>query len=128
MSQAPFAATITPPGQAAAALAGPGPPGLDPRGFAVLISSTLAEVDAWRPSWNDLPADAYMRDGGHYRRRRHSCFVVRGDSVETVPHRAHWQPLENNALHGGLGRWLEPIEPAVVASPAWQRTLKAMGG
>ena len=44
-----------------------------------------------------------------------------------MPHRAHWQPVEYNALHGGLERWFEPIEPAVVAAPAWQRMLLAMG-
>jgi hypothetical protein len=128
MSQAPFAATITPLGQAAAALAGRGHAVLDPPGFATLTASSLAERDAWRPAWNDLPADDYLRDGGHYRRRRHSCFIVRGDSVESVPHRAHWQPLEYNALHGGIERWFEPIEPAIVASPAWLKMLKAMGG
>jgi hypothetical protein len=26
--------------------------------------------------------------------------------------RAHWQPVEYNALHGGLERWFEPIEAA----------------
>ncbi len=127
MSQAPFAATITPPGQAVNALAGQGHAELDPPGFAALTSSRLAELDALRPSWNDLPADTYLRDGGHYRRRRHSCFVVQGESVEQVAHRAHWQPLEYNALHGGLERRFEPIEPGVIASDAWQKTLKAMG-
>jgi hypothetical protein len=30
-----------------------------------------------------------------------------------VPHRAHWQPLEYNALHGGIERWFEPLAPAL---------------
>ena len=30
--------------------------------------------------------------------------------VRLVPQRAHWQPIEYNALHGGLERWFEPIE------------------
>ena len=50
------------------------------------------------------------------------------DSVEPVTHRAHWQPLEYNALHGGIARWFEPIEPAIVASLARLKMLKAMGG
>ena len=62
----------------------------------------------------------YLRDGGRYRRRRHSCFVVDGGAVAPVPHRAHWQPVEYNALHGGLERWFEPIEAGVVAAPAWR--------
>jgi hypothetical protein len=78
-----------------------------------------------QPSWDDLPSDQYLRDGGRYRRRRHSCFVVDGDTVRQVPHRVHWQPLEYNALHGGMERWFEPMDPAVVALPAWQCLLVA---
>ncbi|AKQ70839.1 hypothetical protein A176_007751 [Myxococcus hansupus] len=36
-----------------------------------------------------------------------------------VPHRAHWQPVEYNALHGGLERWFEPVQPDVVSRPVW---------
>jgi hypothetical protein len=46
--------------------------------------------------------------------------------VQPVPHRAHWQPLEYNALHGGLERWFEPIEPEVLALPVWPRLLVAL--
>ena len=128
MSQSPFAAPITPPETAASALRVQGHAVLDADGFAALTSSDIAEFDSLRASWNDLPPDDYLRDGGHYRRRRHSCFIVRRDEVEPVPHRAHWQPVEYNALHGGLERWFEPIEPAVIASPAWPRLLRAMAG
>jgi hypothetical protein len=81
---------------------------------------------ALRPSWDDLPPDAYLKDGGRYRRRRHSCFVVEGPQVAQAPHRAHWQPVEYNALHGGMQRWFEPMHPDVVAQPAWTRLLQAM--
>jgi hypothetical protein len=94
--------------------------------LAALTHTTLAELEAWRPSWNHLPPDDYLRDGGRYRRRRHSCFVVEGDALRQAPHRAHWQPLAYNALHGGLERWFEPIEPAVVATPAWARLLAGL--
>jgi hypothetical protein len=104
------------------------------RGHAVLSAAALreatraapAELDALRPSWDDLPTDAYLRDGGRYRRRRHSCFVVDDDAVERVPHRAHWQPIEYNALHGGLERWFEPMRDEVVAAPVWSRLLAAL--
>jgi len=69
--------------------------------------------------WDDLPPDRYLRDGGRYRRRRHGSFVIEGGSVRAVPHRAHWQPVEYNALHGGLERWFEPLPPAVVSHAAW---------
>jgi hypothetical protein len=126
MSTAPFAAPITPPERLAPALREEGHAVLDAQGFATLCSSGIAELDALRPSWSDLPPDAYLRDGGHYRRRRHSCFVVRRGEIEPVSHRAHWQPVEYNALHGGLERWFAPIEPEVIASAAWPRMLLGM--
>jgi hypothetical protein len=52
-------------------------------------------------------------------------FVVEGDEVRPVAQRAHWQPVEYNALHGGIERWFEPIEGAVLAMPAWRRILLA---
>jgi hypothetical protein len=91
-----------------------------------LCGCALSELDALRESWNDLPPDAYLKDGGHYRRRRHSCFVVSGDEFVQAPHRAHWQPVEYNALHGGMQRWFEPMEPAIVQSPAWPRLMGAL--
>jgi hypothetical protein len=87
----------------------------------------LAELDALVPTWADLPPDRYLKDGGHYRRRRHSCFLVDGDAVTPVPHRAHWQPVEYNALHGGMERWFEPVLPAVAGAPVWQQLLRALG-
>jgi len=123
----PFEAPITPPGSVEAALAGQGRAVLDPPGFARWAGAPLTGFESLRPSWERLAPDNYLRDGGRYRRRRHSCFVVRGDAVEQVPHRAHWQPVEYNALHGGIERWFEPVEPEVVASPAWLGLLVAMG-
>lgn len=78
-------------------------------------------------AWQDLPPDPHLRDGGRYRRRRHGSFVVSGDSITRVPHRAHWQPLEYNALHGGMERWFEPIEPATQALPLWNELLRWLG-
>ena len=74
-----------------------------------LAGCRLEDLLALRPRWDDLPPDNYLKDGGHYRRRRHSCFVVQGDEVTQAPHRAHWQPVEYNALHGGMQRWFEPM-------------------
>ena len=105
------------------------------RGFAVLPASEVAALaqggvaalEALRPGWDRLPADEYLRDGGRYRSRRHSCFVVDQGQVRQVPHRAHWQSLEYNALHGGMRRMFEPIEPATVASSAWAPLLRGLG-
>jgi hypothetical protein len=100
---------------------------LDAAGMAQLLDTVPARLDDWRAFWDDLPPDRYLRDGGHYRRRRHSCFVVQGDKVARVPQRAHWQPVEYNALHGGIERWFDPMDPAWVAQPLWQALLARLG-
>jgi hypothetical protein len=89
----------------------------------------LEELDALRASWERLPRDTYLLDGGRYRFRRHSCFVheLAADSLQLVPHRAHWQPRDYNALHGGLERWFEPIERAVLDAPAWSALVQSLG-
>ena len=96
---------------------------LDANGLRALIDVPSQGLDALRPSWDDLKPDAYLRDGGRYRRRRHTCFIAEAGGLRRVPHRAHWQPIEYNALHGGLERWFEPMDDAVVGAPAWQRLL-----
>jgi hypothetical protein len=99
---------------------------LNPPGVCELAGCSLAELQALLPYWNGLPLDGYLRDGGRYRRRRHSCFVADGAALQQVPHRAHWQPVEYNALHGGMHRWFEPMELGVLAQPAWPRLLTAL--
>ena len=117
---------ITEPAALDDALRGRGHAVLSAAGLAALLPASAAELDALRPSWADLPPDEHMRDGGRYRRRRHACFVVEGAAVEAVPHRAHWQPLEYNALHGGLERWFAPMQAEVVAQPVWSRLLASL--
>jgi hypothetical protein len=96
-------------------------------GVSALSGCAAQALQSLRSAWSDLPPDNYLKDGGHYRRRRHACFVVKGDSVTQVPHRAHWQPLEYNALHGGMQRLFEPILPEVIAQPAWAQLLVWLG-
>lgn len=105
------------------------------QGYAVLSAGGVARLCATGPdalasiasSWDALEPDAYLRDGGRYRRRRHACFVIEPGRIEQAPHRAHWQSLDYNALHGGLHRWFEPILPGVVASPGFRALLAGLG-
>lgn len=100
---------------------------LDARSVSDLIGCAPDELTALRPLWADLPPDAFLKDGGRYRRRRHSCFVVQDGRVTQVPHRAHWQPLAYNALHGGMQRLFEPILPAMLDQPVWTQLLLWLG-
>ena len=99
---------------------------VSPRAVCELAGCGIDELMALRPSWDDLAPDAYLKDGGHYRRRRHSCFVVEGGEVVEAPHRAHWQPVEYNALHGGMQRWFEPMDHHVLQAPAWNKLLVSL--
>ena len=100
---------------------------LSPQGVADLAGCAPQALADLRASWDDLPPDQYLRDGGKYRRRRHSCLVVEGAQMRLAPHRAHWQPLAYNALHGGMQRWFEPMLPATLATPAWRPLLCWLG-
>jgi hypothetical protein len=120
---ATIAAPVTPAEGLLPAMRGHGYAVLAPEAVASLCGMPPAAFDALARSWDDLRPDTYLRDGGSYRRRRHACFFVDGDHIERAPHRAHWQSTDYNALHGGLHRWFEPIEDAVVADPAWSRLL-----
>ena len=100
---------------------------LSPTDVAALAGCSIADLNALAPSWQHLAQDNYLKDGGHYRRRRHSCFIDDGATLMQTPHRAHWQPIEYNALHGGMHRLFEPIEPTTVAQPAWNALMRTLG-
>ena len=80
-------------------------------------------------TWNDLPRDAYLKDGGKYRSRRHSSFVqiFTPPQLSQVAHRAHWQPVDYNALHGGIERMFAPIAPPLCDDVAWRALLSGLG-
>jgi hypothetical protein len=110
-------------------------PQLRSQGYAVLGAGMvsklagvpLSSLQSWSALWNALPPDQYLRDGGRYRRRRHSCFTVQGDDVQAVPHRAHWQPVEYNALHGGMQRHFDPMDLQMAEDAQWLRLLAWLG-
>lgn len=101
---------------------------LAPPAAATTLDLELGALEALAESWGRLPRDAYLRDGGHYRARRHSCFVYTAGTglLAPVAQRAHWQPTTYNALHGGMLRWFEPIEPQVAGAAAFRQLLQAL--
>ncbi|WP_341675543.1 2OG-Fe dioxygenase family protein [Niveibacterium sp. SC-1] len=120
---------VTEPGHICNALRERGYAVLGADGLSELLDVERASLQALAPYWDDLVADAYLRDGGRYRFRRHACFELElaSGSLRQSPPRAHWQPLEYNALHGGIERWFEPLAPDMVGSPAWAPLLGALG-
>ncbi|MFT5643857.1 MAG: hypothetical protein ACI83P_001411 [Janthinobacterium sp.] len=117
----------TAPQQVTAALRSDGYALLRAQDLCDLAGCTPADLAALTPSWADLPLDHYLKDGGRYRRRRHSCFILDGAELTRTVHRPHWQPLEYNALHGGMHRLFEPIAAATLLQPAWSQLLLALG-
>jgi len=87
------------------------------------------ELAALAPFWQDLPLDNHLRDGGRYRFRRHGSFIADANAqtpLQMMPHRAHWQPLDYNALHGGIERWFQPLAPELLTLPAWTQLLLSL--
>ncbi|CUA98138.1 2OG-Fe dioxygenase family protein [Thiomonas bhubaneswarensis] len=103
------------------------------REFADMAGFALPDCAAAFASWNDLPADDYLKDGGHYRFRRHGSFIqtLRPEAGQpllwAVPHRAHWQPTVYNALHGGMSRWFAPLGESLLQAAFWQPLLTGLG-
>jgi hypothetical protein len=103
-------------------------PAIEHNGFAIAAAASVAELTNvsvsdlldLRVHWQDLPRDPYLKDGGRYRFRRHASYTVSGSELKMVPHRAHWQSVDYNALHGGIERWFEPITPALADNVCWQ--------
>jgi hypothetical protein len=123
MPQQTLLPPLTAPDQLKATLAAQGFAVLDAASVGALAGVSIADLQALEPSWNDLPPDQYLKDGGRYRSRRHASFEVTANMAVATPHRAHWQPLSYNALHGGMQRWFEPMSPEVVQQAAWQKLL-----
>jgi hypothetical protein len=123
---AAFNPPFTPPDRLVATLRQDGYAVLSPQGVADWLAAPLAQLEALHADWDHLPLDEYLKDGGRYRTRRHACFTVDEHAVQQVPHRAHWQPVEYNALHGGMQRWFAPMEANTVAQPVWRQLMLAL--
>jgi hypothetical protein len=75
----------------------------------------LSDWDKFAASWNDMPQDQYMADGGRYRRRRHATFsAVNEGEIKLEPHQPHYQSIAYNTLNGGIAREFSPIATDIV--------------
>jgi hypothetical protein len=90
---------------------------------AVLESAGLRDWDGFAKSWDDLGVDAFMADGGRYRRRRFAAFRASPDGIARKPHQPHYQSRDYNPLNGGIERWFLPVTDDVGAHPALRAIL-----
>jgi hypothetical protein len=76
----------------------------------------LTDWPAFEASWNDMPVDTYMADGGRYRRRRHATLSVAVGAAQAKleAHQPHYQSLDYNNLNGGVERHFEPIRADII--------------
>ena len=123
---------VAPHKPAAQALSQDGLSLLSPTDLTVTLKLSAEWAQRWdelAQTWHNLPPDAHLKDGGSYRQRRHACFVqdVTTNNLRQTPHRAHWQPTDYNALHGGFERWFEPVETPVANAPAWTDLIAGFG-
>ena len=82
MAHIMFSPPYIPPAQAAQSLRTHGYAVLQPEDFAQWMGLSVNDLQAMDADWQGLPPDAFLKDGGRYRRRRHSCFVSDGDHVQ----------------------------------------------
>jgi hypothetical protein len=84
----------------------------------ILQAAGLCDWEAFAASWDDLGVDAYMADGGRYRRRRFGVFRAAAGGVVRKPHQPHYQSRDYNPLNGGIERWFEAVTDAIARHPA----------
>lgn len=94
---------------------------------ALLLANDPKALDDWAMfagSWNDMPLDRYMADGGRYRRRRYATMSATDvpGSLKLEPHQPHYQSLDYNRLNGGIAREFEPVADDIACS----RTMRAI--
>lgn len=84
---------------------------------AIEAHGSLGDWGRFARSWDAMPVDGFMADGGRYRRRRHATFAaLPGKPIERAPHQPHYQSRDYNPLNGGIQRWFEPIEPSTAGT------------
>lgn len=91
------------------------------------MDSSAGDWNAFAASWNDMPRDTYMADGGRYRFRRHATLsALSGRRTAMVEaHQPHYQSLDYNTLNGGVARWFEPIPESILRGPTFTRIFAA---
>lgn len=90
-----------------------------------IIHTMPEEYQQFQDSWNNLPADKFLSDGGHYRFRRYSVFNWKmNDELELLPHEPHFQSTYRNNMNGGINRDFEPFKQSTIDNPVLKSFIK----
>lgn len=83
----------------------------------------LPDWDAFAASWDRLVLDTHLPEGHRYRRRRHATLSAAAGArvARREAHAPHYQAREYNRLVGGIERWFEPVEDAILEGATFQR-------
>ncbi len=89
-------------------------------------ADALSDWVQFADSWNEMPLDEHMADGGRYRRRRYAVLNAQSGTSDIVlePHQPHYQSLHYNTLNGGIARDFEAIKANTIQSHSMQSVLK----
>lgn len=94
---------------------------------ACLLAQDAGALDDWDSfveSWQGMPLDQYMADGGRYRRRRYAVLSAnQAGEIKLEAHQPHYQSLDYNRLNGGVARHFEAIPTSIMHGPTMQHTL-----
>ncbi len=83
-----------------------------------ILQASSTDLQRFLQSWDDLPEDNFLSDGGHYRFRRYSVFnCLEGSQLELLPHEAHYQSTYRNNMNGGIYREFEAFDKTTIANP-----------
>lgn len=82
-----------------------------------LLSTYNKAFSIFQNTWNDLPKDPYLLDGGSYRQRRYSVFNYQNKQLSVLPYEPHFQSLNYNVVHGGIDRYLCSWHQATIDNP-----------
>ena len=90
-----------------------------------LLNHMPLEFAQFHESWNDLPADNFLSDGGHYRYRRYSVFNWQmSGELELLPHEPHYQSTYRNNMNGGIYRDFEPFKKSTIDNPMLKKFIE----
>ncbi len=95
--------------------------------IAYLMAKAEGPVDLaeFASSWNSMPVDPYMKDGGTYRERTFATFRSASptEALTLTPPQPHYQSVDNNGFAGGIERYLSEPQDDILNGPVLRALL-----